>query len=54
MALFECFKHKALQKFSHEDYIGWNLQKFSPADISRLQFTEFCVLRTDTRDLLTT
>ena len=34
MALFKYFKHKALQKFSRENFIGSNLQKFSPANFS--------------------
>ena len=32
MALFECFKHTAPQKFSRENLIGWNPQRFSPVN----------------------
>ena len=34
MALFKCFKRKAPQKFSCENFIGRNLWKFSPANLS--------------------
>ena len=34
MTLFKCFKCKAPQKFSCTNFIGWNLQKFSPANLS--------------------
>ena len=34
MALFKCFKCKALQSFPMKNYIGWNLQKFSAANLT--------------------
>ena len=34
MALFKCFKHKAPQSFPIKNFIGWNLRKFSPMDLS--------------------
>ena len=34
MALFKCCKNKAPQKFSHKNYIRWNLQNFSPANLA--------------------
>ena len=33
MALFKYFEHEPLQKFSHDNFIGWNPQKVSPANI---------------------
>ena len=36
--IFKCCKHKAQLKFSSENYIGWNLQKFSSANLSLLRY----------------
>ena len=35
MALFKYLKSKAPQKVSHENFIGLNPQKFSPANLSK-------------------
>ena len=34
VALFKYFKHKAPRSFPMKNFIGWNPQKFNPANIS--------------------
>ena len=43
LRIFKYFKYKAPQKFPHESFIGLNLWKFSPANLSI--FTEYSTLR---------
>ena len=41
MALFKCCECKALQSFPMKNYIGWNLQKFSPVNLTPFTVRSF-------------